>query len=185
MSEVKKIKFISPKGIANYPHLSEPDTKGQYADNKFKTKLVIPAKDAKQFVEFLKAEGAKHFGKKQHKLPAVKDENGNIVIIAKSKFKPGVFDSRNNPVTKDLKIGGGSTLRLGGVLFMYKDGVSLQLNQVQVIDLVEYGGGAGSSMFGADEEGGFEAEDEGEAQGGFGDEEQTDASEAPADDLDI
>jgi len=55
-----KITFVSPVGTARYPHITTPDNTGQYADGKFKTKLVVPKKDAAPLVEHLKALAKEH-----------------------------------------------------------------------------------------------------------------------------
>ena len=69
-------------------------------------------------------------------------ETGEIVIITKSKFKPKIVDSAGHMIRDDQTppIYGGSTLKLAGTIYPYKQGgnvgVSLQLAGVQIIDLV-------------------------------------------------
>lgn len=135
-----KIKFVSPFGTAQYPHISEPDTKGKYADNKYKTKLTLPAGDpaAQAFVSSIEAAATElgKDGKKDYR-PYVEDEDANTVTFTfKSQYAPNVFDSKNNPITSKTRIGGGSVLRVIGVFMPYgegtKAGITAQINQIQV-----------------------------------------------------
>jgi len=126
------------------------------------------------------------------------DATGNIEFKLKLKAKvvtrtgdtyeqkPIVVDAKRKPLDKDTAIGNGSVIKVAyePIPYMMAStktvGVSLRMKGVQVIDLVEYGGG--SSMF--DDEDGFvseavakddakdtpfddEATDNGEAQGDF------------------
>lgn len=153
-----KIVLITPPGTARYPHITTPDSTGKYADGKFKTKLVIPKKDAAPLVEKLKTIAQEH---KVSQLP-FKEEDGDVVFTFKSKFKPAVFDAKNNEVKKvDLRVGGGSKIRVGGIVFPYDKGLSLQMKQVQVLDLVD----GNDAMFEA-AEGSFDAADLTESSNG-------------------
>lgn len=138
-----KIKFTSPFGVAQYPHISEPDTKGKYADNKYKTKLTLPLGDpaAQGFIKAIEAAATElgKSGKKDYR-PYVEDEDANTVTFTfKSQYAPGVFDARGNPVPSTTRIGGGSVLRIMGVFMPYgegtKAGITAQINQVQVKQL--------------------------------------------------
>jgi hypothetical protein len=138
-----KIKFTSPFGSARYPHISSPDTKGKFADNKYKTKLVFAIDDpaAKAAVEAIDAAAIEIHGAKGGKLykPYVIDEDeGEITIIAKSTYAPAIFDAKGNQA-KGVQIGGGSVLRLMGNLVEFEKGISLQLNQVQIKELNSFG----------------------------------------------
>lgn len=156
-----KITFVSPIGTARYPHITTPDMTGQYADGKFKTKLVVPKKDAAPLVEHLKAVAKEH---KVAKLPFT-EEDGDIVFSIKSKFKPLVFDAKNQEVKKvDLRVGGGSRLRVAGIVYPYDKGLSLQMKQVQVLELQD----GSDAMFEA-AEGTFDASelDDGDSASAF------------------
>lgn len=98
---------------------------------------------------------------------ATPDIEGRWILKSKAKAnikegqptnKIAVFDAKGKPV-KACKIGAGSTVRLKLDLVGYsvagKSGVSIKLLAVQIINLVEYQGGAGS---GASFDG-FEVED--------------------------
>lgn len=169
-----------PAGIANYPHISVADTVGKYADGKFKTKLNVPAAEAQEAMAKIKAI-ADALG--VEKLPfaplKTKDSDGKvtvdndtIVFSAKSKFKPMIFSAGGKEVTnmKD-RIGAGSTIRLYCELWPYDTGVSLQMKQVQVIDLVSSNASAFDAVEGSFDPDEFETGED-EAPGGF-------ASDAP------
>lgn len=121
------------------------------------------------------------------------DKEGRWILKTKlaAKIKDGkatnkvvVFDAKGKPV-KACKIGSGSIVRLKIDLIGYsvggKCGVSIKLLAVQIINLVEYQGGAGSSTSfdGFDVEDGYEF-DEASAE----EEEETEAEEVEAADDD-
>jgi hypothetical protein len=135
-----KIKFTSQFGVARYPHISSPDSKGKYADNKFKTKLVFPINDTTmQMVATIK-DAANQLGKtaKQYMPIEVDEEANEIVLITKSAYAPAIFDARGNPA-KGVQIGGGSVIRVMGNIVPFDKGVTLQLNQVQIKELNGFG----------------------------------------------
>ena len=153
-------KFVTPKGKAVYPSLTRPDTRYN-EDGVYKTGMEFTAKEAEKFMETLKGVYVEEFGAKKlpsAKLPFKKNDDGTVVFNFKSKNMPKIFDSKGNPIKdlSELRIGGGSSLKIAGAAKAYNaggnTGVTCYLNSVQVIDLVEYNG----SPFGA-EEGGFEA----------------------------
>jgi hypothetical protein len=96
-------------------------------------------------------------------------ETGKLLMTATSgvKYKPPVFDAKNNKLPEGLAIGGGSLIRLEVSLNDYEisddnAGVNLYINAVQVLDLVEKG--VGKSNF--EEADGFVMEEE--ARSSFG-----------------
>lgn len=104
-----KVKFTSPFGTAQYPHISSPDTKGKYADNKYKTKLTLPLGDpaAQAFIKQIEAAATElgRDGKRDYR-PYVEDEDANTVTFTfKSQYQPSVFDSKNNPIPSSVRIG--------------------------------------------------------------------------------
>lgn len=144
-------------GTAMYPHISKPDTDGKYADNKYKTKLVLSDADYKRFIDDLK----KVVGTipKGYKVPYKEDDDGKKIITAKSNYAPAVFDMRNNKLSEDEFVGGGSVIRIAVEPYDYEKGISLRLKQVQV---KERQGGGGSSVFDAEPH----EDDESEAHSG-------------------
>jgi hypothetical protein len=154
-------KFVSPKGNASYPKLTRPDTKFK-AEGEYTTGLVLNEKDGKAFLETLKEAAVEELGNKaaQGAQYPVKEEDGKYIVKFKSKNKPKLYDSKGKPIkeTDELNVGSGSVLKVAGAMafpkVQGKQYVSLYMNQVQIIDLVEYA----ASPFG-DEGGGFSAED--------------------------
>jgi hypothetical protein len=154
----KKIEWKTAKGIAKYPHITERDTGHQYSSGKYDTQLILTKEDAAPLIQQLKALAKEELPKlKDPKMPFKTDDDGNIIIKAKSEYQPLLIDARGKTlekVPKGLRIRGGSTLRLYGTVNVYDKGISLWLNQVQIIDLVE-----DRIAFEADEAGSFSADD--------------------------
>lgn len=164
--------FISPIGIASWPHLVKPDTEGKFAKGKYATKLVLGPKEAEPFVALID-KVAKELGaspKVPYKPETIKQQDGtkkpsgNMEFSFSSKFAPVIMDAKNHPINiknleADFNIGSGSKIRLAGEFFKYDTGLSMQMKQVQVVELIN----SASSMF--DEvEGNFDgSEFEGEA----------------------
>ena len=145
-----KLSFVSPVGIAKYPHLIEPDTNGKFATGKYVTKLILTPEEAKPFIATLKAAQAKHDMGADAKLPyspeTMKDgenkkKTGNIQFSFSSKFPPILIDPKNktvkvNKLNEDFSVGGGSKLKVAGEMYFYDKGISLQMHQVQILELV-------------------------------------------------
>tara|TARA_R110000803_G_scaffold56372_1_gene113695 strand:+ start:160 stop:834 length:675 start_codon:yes stop_codon:yes gene_type:complete len=167
--------ITTPKGIAQYPWLSKPDTKfseeGEYKVNIILTKeeaAPLVEKINNVFAENVKEETKKAKGKeiKTSKPPymdEVDDEGnptGNVILKFKSKaaYPPAIFDSKGT-VMKDSNIWGGSEIKVNGYVAPYFTsmvgaGVALRLRAVQIIQYVE--GSQGAGRFGFEEEdGGF------------------------------
>ena len=175
--------FTTPSGVAQYPHLSKPDTKfvpkGQENVNlgSYQTKLILSEKQAEPiieqinafFTEFLQGEQNKA-NKKELKTanPPYEQElgedgkpTGNIILKFKSSaaYKPAIFDAKGKPMM-DSNIWGGSEIRVNSFISGYNVatvgvGVGLRIRAVQVIKLVE-GSAEGASRFGFEETAGYE-----------------------------
>ena len=187
MAEKKKVeRFVSPKGIASYPYLTNPDTKFN-PDGEYKVSLIVAGDDASKAIDFLtekhnasvaqaKKENA---GKrvKEGELPFIENDDGTVTFKFKMKAKvtpkkgdpfeqkPALFDAKGKPLTGEPKIGGGSTIKVSYEVVPYYTaiagaGVSLRLKAVQIIELKEYSGGGNAESYGFGEEEGFEADDE-------------------------
>ena len=169
---MSKIPFKTPKGIAKYPHITEKDTGHQFSSGKYDTKIIITPEAAAPLVEQLKKLAKEEIPKlKDPKMPFKVDEDGNYVFTAKSEYQPALIDARGKKmerVPSGLRIRGGSTIRIAGAVNVYDKGLSLWLNQVQIIELVE-----DNVAFEADEEGSFSADD-------FADEDAFAGEDAPA-----
>lgn len=172
----KKQYILLPAGIANYPHISTADTTGKYADGKFKTKVNVPVAEAQETMNKIKAI-ADALG--VEKLPfgplntkdsdgKVQTDNDTIVFSCKSKFKPTIFaaDGKTEVTNMKERIGAGSKIRIYCELWPYDTGVSLQMKQVQVIDLVSGNSSAFDAMEGSFDPDEFETGDD-EAPNGF------------------
>lgn len=174
----KKTPFISPVGIARYPHITEADTTGKYADGKFKTQLLVPKADAQRLIDQLKAQ-AKEEGLKAPQMPYKEDKEDDslIVFVFKSKFPPFIFDGAKQPIKKlPGRLSGGSRIRVSGIVFPYDKGLSLQMKQVQVLDLVDGAACAFDEMEGSFDATEFDSSDEANQSfgGGAADESDTD-----------
>jgi hypothetical protein len=177
-------KVTTPKGIAVWPWLNEPDRKFN-AEGDYKVNLQLAQEDAQDFMEQLKSILQDHYkatceaqGKtklKKAPLPVieVEDDEGNETGDVQIKFKlkaqytydgktisqrPVLMDAKRQPMTE--KIGGGSTIRVGCEVYPYYTatigvGLSLRCKVVQVLELKEFSAGAGGFDF--NEEDGFEA----------------------------
>lgn len=171
----KKIEFKTAKGIAKYPHITERDTGHQYSSGKYDTQLILTKEAAAPLIEQLTKLAKEELPKlKDPKLPYKIDEDGNVIVKAKSEYQPVLIDARGKKMEKvpaGLRIRGGSVLRIAGAVNVYDKGISLWLNQVQILELVE-----DSVAFGADEEGSFSADDFDGDDNSFAD----DNAEAPA-----
>ena len=156
----KVYKFTTPAGHAKYPHLNTPDTAFDTDNPKYKTEILMSEDEAAPLVAQIKAAAQEAFGvNAKFRMPVTKDEEtGQVSIKAQSKYQPKFYDAQGQVITPTAlpKIGGGSTVKMGGVLNLYtvsgSKGVSLMLDKVQVIDVVNGFGG---------DDGGFEAVDGG------------------------
>jgi hypothetical protein len=201
MSKAKNPRYTTPAGIAQYPYLTKPDTKFN-PDGEYKISVEIPGAAAQDIVTFLDEQFEASVAKakkdnpgkkiKQGDVPySVNDDTGKVTVRFKLKAKvtpkqgdpfeqrPALFDAKGKPIGADAKIGGGSKVKVAYELVPYYTaiagaGISLRLKAVQVIDLVEFSGGASSEAYGFGEEEGYEAEDTPAAQNGFAEEEESD-----------
>jgi hypothetical protein len=162
MAKPKQIPFNTTKGTAMYPWLNKPDfqfdSSGQY-----KVNLRIPKADAADLVAQVTKVANENFGEKgkQPRLPfKTDDETGDTIVMTRSKFQPKFVDSQGSPISENNvpAIYGGSTLKLGGMMYAYNTGgnvgISLQLSGVQIVDLADRPS-SGTSF--TPEEGGFVA----------------------------
>ena len=178
--------MTTPKGIALYPHLHKPDTKF-VAEGVFQLSLRLPKDEGLELHNRLQGILDKHLDlitKQTGKTPSqlvplpVKentDSEGNEVLDFKFKLKPTlrtrqgevieqrpqVFDAGLKPMV-GVEVGNGSLVKVSFVAAPYQApigaGLSLRLNAVQVIDLVQYNGGGADDGFAVEE--GFSIGDE-------------------------
>ena len=158
MSKDNFTPITTPIGDLRYPKLSEPDTKGEYADGKYKTEITFNTINTALVKKEMEACAARMFpGAKNVKIPMKTAKDGTVSFIFKSKNKPMLVDAKKQKIPAGVNIGGGSTGRVHGSLAKYEKGpnkgITAYLSAVQVIELQEGGG----SISAFDVEDGFEA----------------------------
>lgn len=139
----RALKLVSPKGVASYPKLNEPDTKFK-PDGEYSVSLICEPDEVKNFTESVKA-CVKEFYKNQcqllkkkelklAELPIKKDtdkegnETGKIrvkfALSAKVKSKktgkeweqrPALFDTKGKVISE--RVGGGSVIKVACEVF--------------------------------------------------------------------
>jgi len=164
--------YTSPFGKAIYPHLTKSDVRFK-PEGEFHVNLAVDKDEALELItlvdkfveQAISDEKKKGKGKEIKKaiLP-YKEEDGQYIFKFKMKHKgtnsktgetftqkPTLFDNELKPLSKDVSIWGGSTLRVsffprGWFTPLLGAGVSLRLKSVQVKDLVEGSSTDGSSQ---------------------------------------
>lgn len=172
--------MMSPKGVAVYPRLKEPDTK--YAElGEYKVGLAVPEAEAKDLIAALQDIHKSWTGKAapKSKNPMFKkeideegEETGRFIFNFKAKNRmtkkgdlwdrqPLVFDAKGKRIEDIPNIGGGSVLKVFFEIYEWQNndgkGVSLQPTKIQLIELQEYSGSTDSPF---EEEDGFTIEDD-------------------------
>lgn len=196
MKKAKLPRYVTPIGVAKYPYLAKPDTKFN-PDGDYKVNLEIDAEVAGEVIAFLDEQFAASVEKAKKENPGKKikageapytvdEDSGKVTLRFKLKAKvspkegdpftqkPAMFDAKGKPLVGEVKVGGGSKLKVAyEVIPFYTSlvgaGLSLRLRAVQVIELVEFGGGAGAGDYGFGEEEGYAAPDN-KNENGFTDE---------------
>jgi len=177
----KKNPFASGIGTARYAwiHPDRPDTAFN-ADGEYKLQLIMDPKAAQKIKAVVDRVVADAFpGEDPSKLSIpidTEEETGNVILKMKSKFPPKYTDAAGSPIVgKDIpNVWGGSTLQAYGNVKAYEvnknqRGISLQLNTVQVIALIEGG-----------KPDGFEAVEGYTASSSHGEDDMPDAAEVAA-----
>lgn len=186
MSNFKKpVTVTTPKGIAQYPWLNEPDTKFN-PDGDYKTNLILEdtpeVRDMIAKLEQIREDFIAEWqsdpcnkGKKFMEADLF-DENDDGTLTIKMKAKARIttregqtvdtkiplFDAKNKPIFD--KIGGGSTIRVNFQPIPYymastkMMGISYRIKAVQVIDLKMLDGDGDASKYGFVEEDGYTAD---------------------------
>jgi len=171
--------ITTPKGKAVWPRIDTPDTKFD-EDGVYSCKLHVSEGDFKAFEAIVKpkldaaydAECSRQ-GKDKIRMasssPLRINDDGDYEIYAKQKakvhtkskgtleFTIAAVDSQGKKIEMP-KIGSGSTLKMAvevNTWFVPSQGFgyTLRLRAVQVLDLIEYGGGSSSFGFGAEADG--------------------------------
>lgn len=149
----KKLSFITGPMVLRFPKITKPDTKGEYADGKFKTDA-IPTTDEgmadlqKKVMDF----AVECFGDKKASKVAASDnypmkskteKDGEEVefLRTSTKSRPKVYDAKGKLVRGNINIGGGTIAKLSVTLSMWEKGVTCYFNAVQILVLETFGGG--------------------------------------------
>jgi hypothetical protein len=164
---------VTPKGVLSWPYIGKPDTRYN-PEGVYKTSLIVPAEAAEPLMTMCKEAFTTEYGAtKMAKAnmpfsPELDDqgqETGNVVFKFKSKRAPKLYDAKGKVINKVLQVSSGTVAKVATAINPYMTGinvgVSLYLNDVQIIELVEYGAGA---KFEAED--GYEAEDNGSTDDG-------------------
>lgn len=177
--------LVTPRGRAIYPKLHTPDIKFSL-EGTYSVKLAVSKTAAEDLIQKLDqmhaqavAEAKKANPKKNIKEALCYSDNPenedevifNIKMKASGTTKkgeaftqhPALFDAKGKPLAKDVRVGGGSTVRVSFepapfYVAAVGAGLTLRLKAVQVIELKSYGGGD-SKSFGFDEEEGYVGEE--------------------------
>lgn len=114
----KYVPFVTEVMTARYPKLSEPDTKGEYADGKYKTEATADDDYTERFKAEIQAVIDTHFpGKKRIELPWKATKDGAIAFNFKSpKKQPILTDAKGELLKSGIIIRGGSLIRITGVI---------------------------------------------------------------------
>jgi len=159
----------------SYPHLNAPDEK--FGESYYKADGVDePNSAAMKQAKKILADAIKTFGLDADdcKLPlsreTIKDPNapagtkkpkrietGKLVLKGKTKKAPILVDANARPINpKAVEIGGGSRAIIEGFLSPYNmkgdDGISFTVTGVQIIKLIEKGGGSSFTKYEGDED---------------------------------
>lgn len=163
-----QVRLTTPLGVARYPRLQKADTKFN-EKGEYKVDLVVPAKDAKNFVAKVQKLQKEFAGKKKVELSWLKkeeddqgNETGNIILRCKAKNvqlkdgsiwdrKPILYRKDGSRIVDEV-VGGGSEMQVAVDLYFVdvngKVFCNLQPVAVMVSKLVEYSGGGSATDFG-------------------------------------
>lgn len=143
---------VTPVVAIKYTHLHEPDTGREYSDDKYKCTAILDPNDPdhaqligaiRDIVDLHQSEYPKHNGDNRLSEETDKDGNktGKLLLTAKTKEQPLIFDASNTPMRPVPEIGWGTKACLEITLAPYtmkstkSSGTTVYLNQVQVIEL--------------------------------------------------
>jgi hypothetical protein len=181
MAQQKQPTLVSPVGTAVYPWITKADTKfnpqGDFRTGlRMPSEVAQPLIDKLEAIRqeaLAESKKAKKKPPKEGNLPwsVVYDDEGNETDEIEFKFKTKatfntkdgktvtrtikVVDAKKNPL-EDVNLYGGSKIKVAFQAVPYDVaavgvGLSLRMTAVQVLELVEGGGGDSSSVFGEEE----------------------------------
>lgn len=184
--------YVTCKGKAIYPHLRTPDT-FEGNDLGFTIRLMPSVEDAQKFEEFLRSEldktaslpefAGKNLNDRNALIGMSETQEGDTVFKFKTKStyktKSGdimnrvipIYDSQGKPLPKNVDVGHGSIVKVAFSIHPYYKtktikGLTLYLNAVQVLEMVERSDERSAESFGfGAESGGYVAPEGNEAIG--------------------
>lgn len=184
MTKVKNPRYTTPAGVAQYPYLNKPDTKFN-PEGEYKINLELDAEVASEICTFLDEQLAVSVAKAKKENPGkkikegsagyeVNEETGKVTLKFKLKAKVTtksgdsfdqkvvLFDAKGKPLTTPPNVGGGSRVKVSYEVVPYYTamvgaGVALRVKAVQILELVEFSGGASADAYGFGQEDGYEA----------------------------
>ena len=149
----------TPVGTLNYTFISGNGRDNLSGVAQYSTQLVLTADDAEPLLAEIDALWAESAIKKQPKSMGYKTlDDGNIAFNFKTnvegKFgntKVKVYDGKGKEADfSEIMVGNGTIGRVGASMAIYDQpsaaGVTLYLNKIQIISLVEYTGGNGEEF---------------------------------------
>lgn len=155
MAENKEI-FKSPKAVAKFAHISNPDTRFDEA-GKYTIDIIIDPNGNEEHKKFLtglwettRAKIPKGKAPLKPELDDGGNKTGNFIVRMSSAFKPRIFDAVGDIIPNDIIVGRGSTVVVAFQTNFYDGfggGMNLYLKAVQVLDLKE-GTGASAESYG-------------------------------------
>lgn len=158
--------LVTPKAPAIYPFVTKPCTKFN-AEGTYKITLLLDPSNAehKSFLAHLGAElkkaevalkmQAKNKPFRKHFRKDDKSDTGLWEVTFKSQYPPRVFDAVGTKINGDLNVGNESIVKVAYCIAPYSGlggGVTLYFQALQILELVEYNGGAATDYgFGAED----------------------------------
>ena len=152
-NQKKLHKLITPPAPGAYAWLQQPDEGQEYSDGKYKVTLLFEkgTKETKTFLTALKEKANEAATDEWSKVPKDlilpyrdgdekdRDDFKDMwMFTAKTKFRPGMYDSATKPLDEGSEPRSGDIIRVSFKLYPYKNtrghGVSAQLVNVQLID---------------------------------------------------
>lgn len=163
MAKKPRKQWVTPVGVASFPYLREPDTEGQYADDKWKVTLVFDddvapvLEEIEEVCRTLAEQAFPDADLSDLKLPFRSPEeqtreelDGKYTLTTKTAYKPDLVDTKKNDLPADVEIQGSDLLRCVVLLLPYETterikvgkktetitayGVSAQLQLVQLVE---------------------------------------------------
>jgi DNA-directed RNA polymerase len=149
------IPFVTPWFTTRFPKISTPDTKGKYADGKFKTDGELDDAQYEAVEKTLKEAAEKLWpdvpvdevtlplkNLYENKEAKEKGEVEARGFTLKSQYRPTVFDSKKKKLPEGVNIGGGSVIRVASAIFPWSKTSKMKVvekGKSTMQEITEYG----------------------------------------------